>query len=71
MSEATAAQNARHCLDGHYIYSGCCTLRIDYSKLVTLNVKYNNDKSRDYTNHTLPSGEISFEQQLNLGVLFN
>ena len=32
-------------------------LRIDFSKLQALNVKYNNDKSRDYTNPNLPSGE--------------
>lgn len=72
MSEASAAQNARRCLNGYYIYSSCCTLRIDYSKLATLNIKYNNDKSRDYTNPSLPSGEINFEHQLNnigLGLL--
>ena len=53
-SEATAAKTA---LDGQNIYNSCCTLRIDFSKMTTLNVKYNNDKSRDYTNPTLPSGE--------------
>lgn len=68
LSEASAAQSARHGLDGQNVYNGCCTLRIDYSKLATLNVKYNNDKSRDYTNPNLPSGEISFEHQLNLSV---
>ncbi len=44
-------------LNGQNIYNGCCTLRIDFSKLPSLNVKYNNDKSRDYTNPNLPSGE--------------
>lgn len=44
-------------LDGQNIYNGCCTLRIDYSKMTSLNVKYNNDKSRDYTNPSLPSGD--------------
>ncbi|KAI1728194.1 RNA recognition motif domain-containing protein [Ditylenchus destructor] len=66
LSEASAAQNARNGLDGQNVYNGCCTLRIDYSKLATLNVKYNNDKSRDYTNPNLPSGELTFEQQLSL-----
>ena len=33
-------------LDGQNIYNGCCTLHIDLSKLSTLTVKYNNDKSR-------------------------
>ncbi|KAK0394175.1 hypothetical protein QR680_000603 [Steinernema hermaphroditum] len=66
LSEANAAQHARDTLNGHQVYSGCCTLRIDYSKLATLNVKYNNDKSRDYTNPNLPSGELTLEQQLSL-----
>ena len=44
-------------LDGQNIYNSCCTLRIDFSKLVSLNVKYNNDKSRDYTRPDLPSGD--------------
>ncbi|XP_071953782.1 polypyrimidine tract-binding protein 3-like isoform X2 [Antedon mediterranea] len=52
-----AAQAARYSLDGQNVYNGCCTLRIDYSKMTTLQVKYNNDKSRDYTKMDLPSGE--------------
>lgn len=51
-------------LDGQNIYNGCCTLRIDYSKMTCLNVKYNNDKSRDYTNPTLPSGDGEAHQLL-------
>ncbi|KAI2659413.1 Polypyrimidine tract-binding protein 1 [Labeo rohita] len=39
------------------IYNGCCTLRISFSKLTSLNVKYNNDKSRDYTRPDLPTGD--------------
>ncbi|CAJ0955953.1 unnamed protein product, partial [Mesorhabditis belari] len=66
LSEATSAQVARQALDNQNVYNGCCTLRIDYSKLATLNVKYNNDKSRDYTNPNLPSGELTLEQQLSL-----
>ncbi|CAG9537402.1 unnamed protein product [Cercopithifilaria johnstoni] len=66
LSEANSAQLARQSLDGQNVYNGCCCLRIDYSKLATLNVKYNNDKSRDYTNPNLPSGELTLEQQLNL-----
>ena len=41
-------------------------MRIEFSKLNTLNVKYNNDKSRDYTNPNLPSGELTYEQKLQL-----
>lgn len=48
-------------LDGQNIYNSCCTLRIEYSKLSSLNVKYNNDKSRDYTNPTLPTGDHNLD----------
>ena len=44
-------------LNGQNIYNGCCTLRIDFSKLQELNVKFNNDKSWDYTNPNLPAGD--------------
>ncbi|XP_053320451.1 polypyrimidine tract-binding protein 1 isoform X1 [Spea bombifrons] len=52
-----SAQHAKITLDGQNIYNACCTLRIDFSKLTSLNVKYNNDKSRDYTRPDLPSGD--------------
>ncbi|XP_046879688.1 polypyrimidine tract-binding protein 2 isoform X2 [Hypomesus transpacificus] len=56
-SEPVNAQQAKLALDGQNIYNSCCTLRIDFSKLVNLNVKYNNDKSRDYTRPDLPAGD--------------
>ncbi|CAF4270531.1 unnamed protein product, partial [Rotaria sp. Silwood2] len=43
-------------------------LQIEYSKLHSLTVKFNNDKSRDYTNPTLPSGEGTISQQQELGM---
>uniref|UniRef100_A0A0K8SVU5 RRM domain-containing protein n=1 Tax=Lygus hesperus TaxID=30085 RepID=A0A0K8SVU5_LYGHE len=55
--DVVSAQTAKMALDGQNVYNGCCTLRIEYSKLTSLNVKYNNDKSRDYTNPGLPNGE--------------
>ncbi|XP_039295792.1 polypyrimidine tract-binding protein 1 isoform X8 [Nilaparvata lugens] len=55
--DVVTAQSAKLSLDGQNIYNSCCTLRIEYSKLSSLNVKYNNDKSRDYTNPSLPNGE--------------
>lgn len=58
-------------LDGQNIYSGCCTLRIDNSKLTALNVKYNNDKSRDFTNPTLPPGEPGADVMASAGGLVN
>uniref|UniRef100_A0A7N8XNF3 Polypyrimidine tract binding protein 3 n=1 Tax=Mastacembelus armatus TaxID=205130 RepID=A0A7N8XNF3_9TELE len=57
-SDAMHAQHAKASLDGQNIYNGCCTLRIDFSKLSALNVKYNNDKSRDFTRADLPTGEL-------------
>ena len=54
-------------LDGQNIYNGCCTLRIDYSKLSVLNVKYNNDKSRDFTNPNLPCGDPGLDQAMAFG----
>nr|CAB3265255.1 polypyrimidine tract-binding protein 1-like [Phallusia mammillata] len=59
MGDAIQSQTAKLSLDGQNIYNSCCTLRIEYSKLTSLNVKYNNDKSRDYTRNDLPSGESS------------
>ncbi|XP_072234281.1 polypyrimidine tract-binding protein 2-like isoform X2 [Leuresthes tenuis] len=56
-SDPVNAQHAKMALDGQNIYNSCCTLRIDFSKLVNLNVKYNNDKSRDYTRPELPAGD--------------
>ena len=46
-------------LNGQNIYNSCCTLHIDFSKLSTLNVRYNSDKSRDYTNPNLPAGDMA------------
>ncbi|XP_061157147.1 polypyrimidine tract-binding protein 1a isoform X2 [Syngnathus typhle] len=55
-ADALMAHNAK-CLDGQNIYNACCTLRISFSKLTNLNVKYNNDKSRDYTRMDLPTAD--------------
>lgn len=57
MKDAIAAQQAKTALHNQNIYNGCCTLQIDFSKLMTLEVRYNNDKSRDYTNLLLPTGD--------------
>ncbi|XP_077646208.1 polypyrimidine tract-binding protein 3 isoform X2 [Lonchura striata] len=56
-SDAMNAYYAKMSLDGHCIYTGCCTLRIEFSKLANLTVKYNNDKSRDFTRIDLPFGD--------------
>ncbi|XP_028635708.1 polypyrimidine tract-binding protein 3 isoform X1 [Grammomys surdaster] len=56
-ADPVIAQYAKMALDGQNIYNACCTLRIDFSKLTSLNVKYNNDKSRDFTRLDLPTGD--------------
>ncbi|XP_072373410.1 polypyrimidine tract-binding protein 3 isoform X1 [Scyliorhinus torazame] len=56
-AEPMHAHHAKLTLDGQNIYNACCTLRIEFSKLTSLNVKYNNDKSRDFTRLDLPSGD--------------
>ncbi|NXC49757.1 PTBP3 protein, partial [Penelope pileata] len=50
------AYYAKMALNGRNIYNACCTLHIDYSKLTSLKVKYNNEKSRDFTRLDLPAG---------------
>ncbi|XP_064607310.1 polypyrimidine tract-binding protein 2-like isoform X8 [Liolophura sinensis] len=60
--DTMSANAAKLSLDGQCIYNGCCILKIDYSKLTNLNVKYNNSKSRDYTNPNLPTGDAAVDQ---------
>ncbi|XP_036148340.1 polypyrimidine tract-binding protein 1 isoform X5 [Monomorium pharaonis] len=60
-ADVLSAQTAKFSLDGQNVYNSCCTLRIDYSKMQNLNVKYNNDKSRDYTNPNLPTGDTNLD----------
>ena len=57
MNDDVIAQTAKLSLDGQNIYTNCCTLRIAYSKMTSLKVKFNNEKSFDYTRPNLPSGE--------------
>lgn len=46
-------------------------MRIDNSKLTALNVKYNNDKSRDFTNPSLPPGDPGAEVMASAGNMVN
>nr|XP_046148458.1 polypyrimidine tract-binding protein 2 isoform X2 [Oncorhynchus gorbuscha] len=69
-NDPSTAQQAKIALDGQNIYNSCCTLRIDYSKLVNLNVKYNNDKSRDYTRPELPAGDGQPAMDPNMAAAF-
>ncbi|KAK7874369.1 hypothetical protein R5R35_007830 [Gryllus longicercus] len=45
-----SAKRAKESLNGADIYSGCCTLKIDYAKPNKLNVYKNDSESWDYTN---------------------
>ncbi|XP_075581401.1 polypyrimidine tract-binding protein 1-like [Pelecanus crispus] len=56
-ADPTSAQRAKLFLHGQSIYNACCTLLVDFSQLSSVNVKYNNNKSRDYTRPDLPSGD--------------
>ncbi|NXT90798.1 PTBP3 protein, partial [Anhinga rufa] len=55
-AEPVNAYYAKMALDGQNVFTACCTLRIDFSRLSSLKVKYNNDKSRDFTRLDLPFG---------------
>ncbi|KAH1230548.1 Polypyrimidine tract-binding 3 [Glycine max] len=50
-----SAVAARSTLQGRNIYDGCCQLDIQFSNLDELQVNYNNDRSRDFTNPNLPT----------------
>ncbi|XP_015348698.1 retroelement silencing factor 1 isoform X2 [Marmota marmota marmota] len=56
-ADPVSAQQAKLSLDRQNILDGYCTLRIYFSKITNLKVKYNNDKSHDYTRPDLPSGD--------------
>ncbi|NWV02630.1 PTBP3 protein, partial [Ptilonorhynchus violaceus] len=69
-ADAMNAYYAKMTLDGHSIYTGCCTLHIDFSKLSNLTIKYNNDKSRDFTRIDLPFGDSQRALETSLPTAF-
>ena len=56
-----SAQRAKETLHGCDIYSGCCTLKIEYAKPTKLNVYKNDTESFDYTNPGLGKGLAAVE----------
>lgn len=50
-----SAVSAITALQGRNIYDGCCQLDIQYSNLDELQVNFNNERSRDFTNPNLPA----------------
>ncbi|VFQ74794.1 unnamed protein product [Cuscuta campestris] len=61
------AITARNALQGRNIYDGCCQLDIQFSNLDELQVNYNNDKSRDFTNPNLPTEQRGKSSQHGYG----
>uniref|UniRef100_A0A2P2MFF2 Polypyrimidine tract binding protein n=1 Tax=Rhizophora mucronata TaxID=61149 RepID=A0A2P2MFF2_RHIMU len=59
--------SARTSLQGRNIYDGCCQLDIQFSNLDELQVNYNNDRSRDFTNPNLPSEQKGRSSQTGYG----
>ncbi|CAE7531076.1 unnamed protein product, partial [Symbiodinium sp. KB8] len=56
MPNLETAIAAKEALDGQCIYTNCNKMRIQFSKLDSVSVRYNNDKSRDFTDDSLPPG---------------
>jgi RNA recognition motif-containing protein len=63
------AAQAKAALEGKDIYAGSCTLKIEFSRSTKLNVHVNNDKTRDYTNITLPAGPPGAPPALGMGAM--
>uniref|UniRef100_A0AC35UDK7 RRM domain-containing protein n=1 Tax=Rhabditophanes sp. KR3021 TaxID=114890 RepID=A0AC35UDK7_9BILA len=61
LSDPASADLAKTYLDNQVIVQGCGPLKIEYSKLTNLNIKYNNEKSRDYTKPHLPAGDFIYD----------
>ncbi|XP_010246265.1 PREDICTED: polypyrimidine tract-binding protein homolog 3-like [Nelumbo nucifera] len=61
------AVSARSALQGRNIYDGCCQLDIQFSNLSELQVNYNNERSRDFTNPSLPSEQKGRSSQPGYG----
>ncbi|XP_060177272.1 polypyrimidine tract-binding protein homolog 3-like isoform X1 [Lycium barbarum] len=61
------AVSARNSLQGRNIYDGCCQLDIQFSNLDELQVSYNNERSRDFTNPNLPAEQKGKSPQQGYG----
>lgn len=62
-----SALQARTSLQGRNIYDGCCQLDIQFSNLNELQVNCNNDRSRDFTNPSLPTEQRGRSSQVGYG----
>nr|XP_016448107.1 PREDICTED: polypyrimidine tract-binding protein homolog 3-like isoform X2 [Nicotiana tabacum] len=66
-----SAVSARNSLQGRNIYDGCCQLDIQFSNLDELQVNYNNERSRDFTNPNLPSEQKGKSSQQGYGDMYS
>ncbi|XP_016142286.1 heterogeneous nuclear ribonucleoprotein L-like isoform X2 [Sinocyclocheilus grahami] len=60
-----SAQRAKASLNGADIYSGCCTLKIEYAKPTRLNVFKNDQDTWDYTNPSLSGQDTDADGNWN------
>ncbi|KAG7314413.1 hypothetical protein KOW79_021716 [Hemibagrus wyckioides] len=60
-----SAQRAKASLNGADIYSGCCTLKIEYAKPTRLNVFKNDQDTWDYTNPSLSGQDADSDGNWN------
>ncbi|XP_051522186.1 heterogeneous nuclear ribonucleoprotein L-like isoform X2 [Myxocyprinus asiaticus] len=60
-----SAQRAKASLNGADIYSGCCTLKIEYAKPTRLNVFKNDQDTWDYTNPNLSGQDTDADGNWN------
>ncbi|CAL0320503.1 unnamed protein product [Lupinus luteus] len=65
-----SAVTAKSALQGRNVYDGCCQLDIQFSNLDELQVNYNNDRSRDFTNPNLPVEQKGRPSQLDTGNMY-
>ncbi|KFV68603.1 Polypyrimidine tract-binding protein 3, partial [Dryobates pubescens] len=57
-SSPVSASYAKRFLNGQNLFNTCSVLHIEFSRLPKLTIKYNNEKSRDFTRLDLPPGNI-------------
>ncbi|KAI2664576.1 Heterogeneous nuclear ribonucleoprotein L [Labeo rohita] len=62
---SNSAQRAKASLNGADIYSGCCTLKIEYAKPTRLNVFKNDQDTWDYTNPNLSGQDTDADGNWN------
>ncbi|KAE9618320.1 putative RNA recognition motif domain-containing protein [Lupinus albus] len=65
-----SAVTAKNALQGRNVYDGCCQLDIQFSNLDELQVNYNNDRSRDFTNPNLPTEQKGRPSQPDAGNMY-